>query len=109
MKNIKQNFDSLEKKFGKLDTALYKSFDKYHEKCKDLADFLIKNVISDYDEDKVYSFYVEYKFSDGLVLNIDLEGMSYRAVVCGVNAIFELFRKEQRKLSLKEIIDKTSS
>ena len=42
MKNTKQNFDSLEKKFGKLDTALYKSFEKYHEKCKDLADFLIK-------------------------------------------------------------------
>ena len=109
MKKIKQNFDSLEKKFGRLDTALYKSFNEYNEKCKDLADFLIKNVISDYDENEVYSFYVEYKFSDGLVLNIDLKGMSYRAVVCGVNNIFNLFLKEKRKLSIKEIIDKTSS
>lgn len=109
MKNIKQNFDSLEKKFGKLDTALYKSFDKYNEKCKDLADFLIENVISDYDEDEVYSFYVEYKFSDGLVLNIDLKGMTYNSATCGINAIFNLFLKEQRKLSLKEIVDKTSS
>ena len=109
MKKIKQNFDSLEKKFGKLDTALYKSFNKDNEKWQDWADFLIKNVISDYDEDKVYSFYVEYKFSDGLVLNIDLKGMTYNPATCGINAIFDLFLKEQRKLSFKEIIDKTSS
>ena len=109
MKNIKQNFDSLEKKFGKLDIALYKSFEKYHEKCKDLADFLIKNVISDYNENEVYSLYVEYIYSDGLVLNIHLNGVSYNPATCGINAIFDLFLREQRKLSLKEIIDKTSS
>lgn len=109
MKKIKQNFDSLEKKFGKLDTVLYKSFNKYNEKCKDLADFLIKNVISDYDENEVYSFYAEYIFSDGLVLNIHLKEMTYNPATCGINAIFDLFLKEQRKLSLKEIIDKTSS
>lgn len=46
---MKQNFNTLKNKFGKLDTALYKSFEKYHEKCKDLANFIIENVISDYD------------------------------------------------------------
>lgn len=106
---MKQNFNKLKNKFGKLDTALYKSFEKYHEKCKDLADFLIENVISDYDEDKVHSFYAEYTFSDGLSLNIDLEEMTYNSATCGINAIFNLFIKEQRKLSIKEIIDKTSS
>ena len=106
---MKQNFNTLKNKFGKLDTALYKSFEKYHEKCKDLANFIIENVISDYDEDKVRSFYVDYTFADGLALHIDLERMSCEAVVCGVNNIFNLFLKEKRKLSIKEIIDKTSS
>lgn len=106
---MKQNFNTLKNKFGKLDTALYKSFEKYNEKCKDLADFLIKNVISDYDKNKVHSFYVDYTFSDGLALRIEVQGIGCKDVVCGVNMIFNLFLKEQRKLSIKEIIDKTSS
>lgn len=105
---MKQNFNTLKNKFGKLDTALYKFYERYNKKCENIANFLIEEVISDYVEDEIHAFYVDYTFSDGLALHIELKGMGCKDVVCGVNIIFNLFLKEQRKLSIKEIIDKAS-
>ena len=75
---------------------------------KNLTNFLIENVILDYEEENPHTFYVDYSFSDGLSLHIDMTNNGFRAAVCGVNKIFDLFLKEQRRLSTDEIINKTS-
>lgn len=94
-------------KYIKLDNDLNKCYQKYNDSCNKMTNFLIKYVVSDYDEVQPHTFYIDYSESDGLVLHIDL-GTGISNYVCGIHSIIQLFIQQNKKLTIEQIIDETS-
>ena len=95
-------------KYIKLDNDLNKCYQKYNDSCNKMTNFLIKYIISDYDEEQYHTFYVDYSSeSDGLVLHIDL-GVGMSNYICGIHSIIKLFIQQNKKLTIEQIIDETS-
>lgn len=107
------------KKIDSLFKKVKLSYFKHYSECGELTDYIIKNIIDDFDDFKFYVFLIFYSGADGISLSIDIEEdikqnnkknlFTFGAVVCNVEKIISLYKERKRKLTIKEILEETSS
>lgn len=106
------------KKIDSLFKKVKLSYFKHYSECGELTDYIIKNIVDDFDDFKFYVFLIFYSGADGVSLSIDIEEdvkqkieknlFIFGAVVCNVEKIISLYKERKRKLTIKEILEETS-
>lgn len=106
------------KKIDSLFKKVKLSYFKHYSECEELTDYIIKNIVDDFDDFKFYVFLIFYSGADGISLSIDIKEdikqkieknlFIFGAVVCSVQKIISLYKVRERKLTIKEILEETS-
>ena len=93
------------------------TFVKHQAACRKLTDYIIEEVVEDMEDYEFNSFYVFYSYTDGVALSIEIEDDKKQKIdpislnygccisVCDVKAIISMYKKEKRKITIKEIFD----
>ena len=99
----------------KIDTLYRKVEDTYFKHsvaCRELTTYIIDNVVEDFDDYVFYDFAIVYQPADGLALTMCIEEDKKQKIdtsrlddprLCNLDGLIEIYKKEKRKITIKEI------
>lgn len=92
-----------------------KSYDKHLAACRELTRFVVDNVVEDMDDYEFYSFAVFCSSADGIALEMEIDEDKKQQInsyyrkgvkICNIEEIIEIYKREKRKVTIKEIFER---